>query len=76
MKRYRKKTETSQRVPPRMADSILSRLGQLKHCNNRNIYQTLYKGEKIVRSLKKIVRKQRKEQISWSTYLERLRGGA
>ncbi len=76
MKRYRKKTEASQRVPPRMADSILSRLGQLKHCNNRNIYRTLYKGEKIVRDLKNIVRKQRKEQISWSTYLAQLNAGA
>lgn len=71
IKRYRKKAAHNERIPPRMANSILSRLGQLKHCNNMSLYKMLFKGEKIVKALKNIVREQRKELTTWSMYLER-----
>ena len=72
-KRYRKKTEHGRPIPSKMADSILSKLGQLKHCNNVHIYKELFKGDKIVRELKKAVRTQRKEMLTWNMYLEKLR---
>ena len=70
VKRYRKKTARGQPVPAGMADSILSRLGTLKHCNNYHAYKVLFNGERIVRDLKNIVRKDRREMITWSMFLE------
>lgn len=67
--RYRKRAREGKRVSPRMAESILSRLGQLKHCNNVNIYKDLFRGERIVRDLKNIVRKQRREMLTWNMFL-------
>lgn len=69
IKRFQKKAEQKKRIPARMADSILSRLGQLKHCNNVSIYRMLFKGERIVRELKNIARKQRKEMLTWNMFL-------
>ena len=70
VRRYRKKTARGQPVPAGMADSILSRLGTLKHCNNYHAYKTLFRGERIVRDLKNIARENRKEMITWSMFLE------
>ena len=70
MARYRKKREKGAAIAPRMADGILSRLGQLKHCNNVSLYRMLFQGEKTARYLKEIVRKNRKEALTWSMYLE------
>ena len=67
LKRYRKRRERGF-VPCRMAHSILSRLGQIRHCNNFKIYRTLYRGERIERQLKTIIR-QKKEALTWSMYL-------
>ena len=54
----------------RLAESLLSRIGQLKHCNNFRLYKRLYKGERIVRRLKQTVREnRRKEDFLWSMYL-------
>ena len=36
------------------AASLLSRLGQLKHCNNHNLYRMLFQGERLMRELKRI----------------------
>lgn len=69
--RYRKRKRQGKRIMAGAAASLLSRLGQLKHCNNHNIYRMLFKGERIVRDLKKIIRQQqRKEELTWNTYLE------
>lgn len=74
IKRYIKKTGRGERVPPHMAASIISRTGQLEHCNNVNIYKMLYGGRKIMRELKRILReKGRKETLTWSIYLEQRR---
>lgn len=68
--RYRKRRDRGRKVTAGMADSIISRLGQIKHCNNRNIYKRLLRGEKLQRELKNIVRqKRRKETITWTMYL-------
>jgi len=68
--RYRKRRNTRKRIFPGVASSIISRLGQLKHCNNVNLYQMIFKGERLVRELKNIIReKKRKETLTWSTYL-------
>lgn len=69
--RYRKRRDAGKRIAERMAASILSRCGQLRHCNNRNLYRILFRGERIIRELKRIIRDgRRKGWITWSTYLE------
>lgn len=68
--RYRKRRDSGKRVLPGVANSLLSRLGQLKHCNNHNLYQLIFRGERLQRELKRIVRAQsRKEKLTWSMYL-------
>jgi len=68
---YKKRKEHNRPIPSKLAAGLLSRLGQLQHCNNYNLYKMLYKGEKIVRDLKKIVRiAQRNDMISWNEFLE------
>ena len=71
LKRYRKRREKGF-VPRKMAHSILSRLGQIKHCNNCNLFRELYQGERIERELKDIIRKE-KEGMTWNMYLEQRR---
>lgn len=69
--RYRKRRDAGKRIAERMAASIVSRFGQLRHCSNVNLYRILFRGERIIRELKKIIReKQRKERLTWSMYLE------
>lgn len=69
--RYRKRRDAGKRIAFRMANSIISRCGQIKHCSNVNLYRILFRGERILRELKKIVReRQRKENLTWSTFLE------
>lgn len=69
--RYRWRRSHGKRIPKGCASGLLSRLGQLKHCNNCNIYKRLFKGERIIRELKRLVRQERKEEeLTWSTYLE------
>ena len=68
--RYRRKRDAGRLISPRTAESILSRLGQLKHCNNVNIYKELFRGEKLVKELKHILKKPGKELIAWNMYLE------
>lgn len=69
--RYRKRRDAGRRIAFRVANSIISRCGQLRHCSNVNLYRILFRGERIIRELKRIVReRQRKEQLTWSMYLE------
>lgn len=69
--RYRRRKRQGKRIMAGAASSILSRLGQLKHCNNFNLYRLLFRGERLMRDLKKVVRKkQQKEELTWNTYLE------
>lgn len=68
---YYKKKCKHRRISMRMATGLLSRLGQLSHCNHVGVYRRIYRG-KVQRDLKSIVREvSRKERLSWNTYLER-----
>lgn len=68
--KYRKKRADGKRVCAKSASSILSRLGQFKHCNNVNLYKILFRGERLTRELKNIIRREnQKEAITWSTFL-------
>ena len=69
VKRYKKRMRENKRVPPRLADSILSRLGQIKHCNNTNLYRDLFRGKRIAHHLKEIVREQKKGMLLWDAYM-------
>lgn len=69
--RYRWRRDRHRRIFAGMAASIVSRFGQLRHCNNRNLYLILLRGERLLRQLKAIIREnRRKEDITWSMYLE------
>lgn len=68
--KYRKKRGANKRITPRQANSIISRCGQLKHCNNVNLYKILFRGERILRECKNIIRASRRKEITWSMYLE------
>ena len=68
--RYRKRRNAGKKVTAGSAASIISRLGQLAHCNNYHLYQQLFRGERIQRELKAIIRaNNRKETLTWSMYL-------
>lgn len=69
--RYRYKIRNKRIITFKNAASLISRLGQLVHCNNYNLYKYLYNGERIVHSIKNIIRIfQKKEALTWNTYLE------
>jgi hypothetical protein len=69
---YKYKKRHGKHISPQMAMSLLSRLGNLKHCNNYEFYKYYYP-EKLERSLKNIVRAYaRKEQALWNTYTEQM----
>jgi len=53
--RYYKKKREHKMISRRLATGLLSRLGQLQHCNRRNIYKKIYRG-KVQRDLKNVVR--------------------
>lgn len=67
--RYRKRRRERKPVSYHMAASILSRLGDIKHCSNVNIYKALFLGEKLIRQLKKVVRSHAPEFAPWSASL-------
>lgn len=67
--KYRKRRREKKPISFHMAASILSRLGDLKHCNNVNFYKALFRGEKLMKALKKIVRKHMRDLPHWSLSL-------
>ena len=69
--RYRKRRAQGAEIFPGVASSLLSRLGQIKHSNNHNLYRMIFKGERLMLDLKRIVRaRQRQEELTSSMYLE------
>lgn len=57
------------RVSAKFAQSLLSRLGALTHCNSYMFYKK-YVPERMQRRLKDVIRRwQRKELTSWNTFL-------
>lgn len=72
--RYEKRKRLGKKIPPKLAAGLLSRLGLILHCNNCNLYRMLFKGNRVTRELKQIVRtNKRKEELTWNTYLEQRR---
>lgn len=72
--RYRKRKRLHKRIMTSTAAGLLSRWGQLAHCNNHNIYRMLFDGQRIIRELKRIVRDaHKKEELTWNMYLEQRR---
>lgn len=68
---YRRKRQ-HRKISARMATGLISRLGQLKHCNNKNIYEKIYHG-KVQKELKQVIRNHmREERLTWSMYLEQM----
>lgn len=67
--RYRKRRQEGKPVSFHMAAGLLSRIGDLKHCNSFNFYKALFRGERLVRQLKKIIRKHSKTLAPWSLSL-------
>ena len=64
---YYKKVRQHRKIPITMAQGLLSRLGQMKHCNNRHFFARYVK-PKTQRDLKAIVRAYaRKERAKWTT---------
>ena len=64
--RYRKRKRQGRRISRRLAAGLLSRLGQLRHCNHVGVYQRM-NVEGAQRELKDVVRKYtRKERITWN----------
>lgn len=70
--RYRKKQTRGGRIPFRMASGMLSRLSILRHCNNTNLYRSLFNGQRIQRELKQVIRVNARERsdITWNMFLE------
>lgn len=70
--RYRKRRDSGKRISVKMAAGLISRIGQLKHCNNHNLYRLVLQGERLQRELKNIIRAnaRRREYLTWSTFLE------
>lgn len=64
---YYRKLKRGAAIPYTMALGLLSRLGQLKHCNSVRLYARLVRG-RLQRDLKNIVRAYaRKERAKWNT---------
>ena len=64
---YYRKLKRGAVIPYTMALGLLSRLGQLKHCNSVRLYARLVRG-RLQRDLKNIVRAYaRKERAKWNT---------
>lgn len=71
LSRYRKRRRSRNAITFRMASGLLSRLGQLTHCNSVAIYRRLLRGERIQRQLKIIIRNgNRRELLTWNMFLE------
>lgn len=70
MASYRKKKREQRHIPHSLAFGLLSRLGQMKHCNSTDLYAQ-YVGAGTQKILKTTVRQyMRKERKRWSTSTE------
>ena len=67
--KYRKRRREGRRIPHRLAAGILSRLGSLKYCNNYNFYRTLFRGKRLMKELKQIVRQHTRTLIAWENVI-------
>jgi hypothetical protein len=64
---YRRKKRHRRKISRKLAAGLLSRLGQLRHCNHVQIYERIYEPG-TQRELKDVIRKYtRKERQKWNT---------
>jgi hypothetical protein len=64
--KYRRLRKAGKKVSFHLAASLLSRIGQLKHCSNYHLYRLLFRGERLVREWKRIVRRGgRRDLVRW-----------
>jgi hypothetical protein len=69
LSRYRWKVKRRKKLSRKLAAGLLSRLGQLRHCNHTKIYRRIYEPG-IQRTLKNVIRRyMKKERSKWSTPL-------
>lgn len=67
LSKYRRKQRKGQRISRKLAAGLLSRLGQLRHCNHTGIYKRIYRPG-TQRELKNVIRKYtREERQKWNT---------
>ena len=70
--KYRRRTARGLATHFRVASGLISRLGQLTHCNNVKHYKRILNGEKLQRAMKVIVRSETpREWLSWREYMIR-----
>lgn len=70
LRTFYKKRESGHRIPVKLAQGLLSRLGMLRHCNSTKLYERLVK-PKTQKQLKDVVRAWQKEATTtWNTFLE------
>ena len=71
--KYKKKRANRRKISYRMAAGIMSRLGQIKNCNNQSLYKILLNGRRLQKELKEIIRRYNEEErLTWNMYLEYL----
>ena len=63
--------DSGEKLPIKMATGMISRLGQLKHCNSKKLRERILR-QNFVRMLKNIIRKHQKlEVIKWNMVLQK-----
>ena len=73
IKSYLKRKKRHMPITPGMAYAILSRVGRLRHCNSRKIYE-MYVPVGMQKSLKNIIRKYQKGELTeWNMLLAQFR---
>ena len=66
---YYRKKRRGRVISRRLAAGLLSRFGQLSHCNRAGVFRRIYHW-KVQRELKNVIRRfARKERLLWSTFL-------
>lgn len=64
-------TDSSAKLPFKMVNGMMSRLGQLKHCNSKELRGRLLR-QNFVKMLKNIIRKHQKSEVTqWNTVLQK-----
>ena len=72
LNRYYYKKRHHRRISMRFASGLLSRLGQLNHCNSTQVMKRIYRG-RVQKDLKTVVRRySRREKLKWSTFSEEM----
>ena len=73
IKRDLKRKKRHMPITPGMAYAILSRVGRLRHCNSRKIYE-MYVPVGMQKSLKNIIREYQKGELTeWNMLLAQFR---